>query len=120
MRIEPQLSDQAVLSELGERLARMRLSQDLTQRQLGEQAGVSRTGIQRIEMGDAVTTSNLVRVLRALDALDALDRLIPESTPSPVQALKLQGRQRRRASGAHGTADKVSGEGLPWRWGDES
>ena len=120
MRIEPQLTDEAVLSELGERLAARRLSRDLTQRQLGEQGGVARTVIQRIEAGEPVTTANLIRVLRALDMLDVLDRLIPPSSPSPVQEFKLRGRQRRRASGAHGSADEPSGKDRPWRWGDES
>ena len=120
MRIEPQLTDEAVLSELGERLAALRLSRDLTQRQLGEQGGVARTVIQRIEAGEPVTTANLIRVLRALDMLDALDRFIPQSSPSPVQEFRLRGRQRRRASGAHGSADGPAGEGRPWRWGDES
>jgi transcriptional regulator with XRE-family HTH domain len=120
MRIEPQLTDEAVLRELGERLAGVRLSRDLTQRQLGEQGGVARTVIQRIEAGVPVTTPNLIRVLRALDMLDALDRLIPRSAPSPVQELKLRGRQRRRASGGHGGADESAGKGRPWRWGDES
>ena len=120
MRIEPQLTDEAVLSELGERLAGLRLSRDLTQRQVGEQGGVGRTVIQRIEAGEPVTTANLIRVLRALDMLDVLDRLLPQSAPSPVQELRLRGRQRRRASGAHGSADEPAGEGLPWRWGDES
>ena len=120
MRIEPQLTDEAVLSELGERLAGLRLSRDLTQRQLGEQGGVARTLIQRIEAGEPVTTASLLRVLRALDMLDVLDRLIPQSAPSPVQELKLRGRQRRRASGAHGSADEPAGKDRPWRWGDES
>jgi transcriptional regulator with XRE-family HTH domain len=119
MRIEPQLNDEAVLRELGERLAGVRLSSDLTQRELGAQAGVGRTVIQRIEAGESVTTPNLIRVLRALDMLDILDRLIPQSSPSPVQQLKLRGRQRRRASGAHGSADEPAGKGRPWRWGDE-
>lgn len=77
MRIESQLTDEAVLSELGERLARLRLGRDLTQRQLGQRAGVARTVVQRIESGEPVTTANLIRLLRALDLLDALDRSIP-------------------------------------------
>ena len=120
MRITPQLTDEAVLRELGERLAAARLSRDITQRQLGAQAGIARTLVQRIEAGEPVTTPSLVRVLRALDSLDALDRLIPASSPSPVQELRLQGRQRRRASGAHGRSDETPGKRRPWRWGDES
>ena len=119
MRIESQLTDEAVLSELGERLARLRLGRDLTQRQLGQRAGVARTVVQRIESGEPVTTANLIRLLRALDLLDALDRSIPESVPSPVQALKLQGRQRRRASGAHGHREPPAAQDGQWRWGDE-
>jgi transcriptional regulator with XRE-family HTH domain len=120
MRIQPELTDETVLIELGERLARLRLSRDLTQRRLGEQAGVGRTVVQRIEAGEAVTTANLVRVLRALDSLDSLDRLLPEDVPSPVQELKLRGRQRRRASGAHGNGGEGADQARPWRWGDES
>ena len=55
-----------------------------------------------------------------VEVLDALDRLIPEASPSPVAELRLRGRQRRRASGAHGSADESAAEDLPWRWGDES
>jgi len=121
MRIEPQLTDEAVLRELGERLAGMRLSRNLTQRQLAERAGLARTLVQRIEGGIPVNTPSVIRVLRALDMFDALDRLIPQSSPSPVQELKLRGRRRRRASGAHGGADEPApGEDRPWRWGDES
>lgn len=119
MRIDPQLTDATVLSELGERLERLRLGRDLTQRQLGEQAGVGRAVVQRIEAGGSVTTQNLVRVLRALDLLDALDRLVPESASSPVEELKRRGRARRRASGAHGRGERDVQPGRPWRWGDE-
>lgn len=56
MRIEPQLTDEAVLGELGERLAALRLSRNLTQRQLAKQAGVARSLVQRIEAGEPVTT----------------------------------------------------------------
>jgi len=122
MRIEPELTDETILIELGERLARLRLSRDLTQTQLGESAGVARSLVQRMEAGEAVTTTSLIRMLRALDALDALDRLLPQAAPSPVQEIKLRGRQRRRASGTRD--DGGGGEGAdqarPWRWGDES
>lgn len=121
MDIETQLTDEAVLRELGGRLAGLRLSRDLTQRQLGERAGVARPAVQRIEAGEPVTTTNLIRVLRALDALDALDRLIPPAAPSPLAELKLRGRQRRRASGAHGGAGAAPERGRgAWKWGDET
>ena len=120
MRIEPQLTDETILSELGERLARLRLSRDLKQRQLGESAGVGRTVVQRIEAGEPVTTTSLIRVLRALDSLDALDRLVAEASPSPVQELKLRGHERQRASGERGSGEEADDQAGPWRWGDES
>jgi transcriptional regulator with XRE-family HTH domain len=120
MDIESQLTDEAVLREIGERLAALRLARNLTQQELGERAGVGRHLIQRIEAGAPVTTANLIRVLRELDLLDALDRLIPAPVPSPLAELKLRGRQRRRAAGAHLRTEGETGEPQPWRWGDES
>jgi transcriptional regulator with XRE-family HTH domain len=118
MNIDSQLTGEAVLRELGERLAVLRLARNLTQRELGERAGVARDVIQRLEAGGSVTIVNLIRVLRELELLDALDRLIPQPVPSPLAALKLRGRQRRRAAGMHGRAEGPAGE-RPWRWGDE-
>jgi transcriptional regulator with XRE-family HTH domain len=120
MQIESHLTDETVLSELGDRLAALRLGRNLTQLQLGERAGVARTVIQRIEAGGSVTTANLIRVLRGLELLDALDRLIPEPMPSPLAQLRLRGRRRRRATGAHGRAEGHAAQERPWRWGDES
>lgn len=120
MQIEAQLTDDAVLAELGERIASLRLARDITQQALSARAGVGRTVLQRIEAGEPVTTTNLVRVLRALDALDGLDRLLPPSAPSPLAQLRLRGRARLRASGAHTRrSDPPGGREQPWHWGDE-
>jgi transcriptional regulator with XRE-family HTH domain len=91
------VSDRQVLEELGRRMARTRLEQNITQDALAREAGVSVETLRRIESGRSSNTTNLVRVLRALGALD-LDRLIPEPLPSPIERLKSQGKQRRRAS----------------------
>ena len=118
MDIDSQLTDEAVLGEIGERLAALRLARNLTQQELSERAGVARDVIQRLEAGGPVMDANLIRVLRELGLLDALDRLIPAPVPSPLAELKLRGRQRRRAAGGHGRAESPPGE-RPWRWGDE-
>jgi transcriptional regulator with XRE-family HTH domain len=118
MQIESQLTDDAVLAELGSRLAQTRLERNLTQRELGDEAGVGRPAVQRIEAGEPVKLTSFVRVLRVLGLLDALDRLVPEPTPSPIERLKLHGKRRQRASGARGGA-KPDDRATPWRWGDE-
>lgn len=118
MLIDPNGSDAFVLGELGRRLARTRLERNLSQQQLAHEAGVSKATIERLEAGEPIKSTSLVRVLRALGLLDALDRLIPEPLPSPVERLRLQGRRRRRARG--GGRQEIPPEAAkPWRWGDE-
>ena len=118
MRIDAGLTDDAVLAELGRRLARTRLERNQTQAQLGEEAGLGLATVQRLEGGRAVKLSSLVRVLRTLGLLDALDVLVPEPTPSPIELLKLRGRRRQRAAHPR-SVGKTPVEGLPWVWGDD-
>lgn len=121
MRITSQTTDDAVLAELGSRLARTRLERDWSQEELAREAGVGRATVERIEAGHGATLANTIRVLRTLGLLDALDRLVPEPLPSPIERLKLRGRQRRRASGARTSRRPDSQPGAtPWSWGDES
>ncbi len=115
MRIESTNTDAVVLAELGRRLERTRLEQNLSQEQVAHEAGVSRATIERAEAGSPIKSNSLVRVLRALGRLEALDQLVPEPLPNPVERRKLQGRQRRRA---RARADRGEERG-PWRWGDE-
>ncbi|HYI80477.1 MAG TPA: helix-turn-helix transcriptional regulator [Thermoleophilaceae bacterium] len=109
-----------MLDELGQRLRRTRLERDLSQAALADEAGVERKAVQRIEAGESVRIVSFVRVLRALGLLDTLDRLVPEPTPSPIELLKLHGRQRQRASGDRGASRPGRPTGGPWRWGDEA
>ena len=117
MKITKQATDAAVLGELGERLAGVRLDRNLTQAQLAEQAGVSKRTVERLESGSVATQlSSLIRVCRVLDIVDRLDLIVPEPVPSPVEQLKLQGRKRQRASAGKNT--KTSSK--KWQWGDEA
>ena len=69
MRITENLTDDAVLAELGARLARWRLEKNLTQAELSDRAGVGRRTIQRLEAGESVQVTSLVRVLRVMGLL---------------------------------------------------
>jgi transcriptional regulator with XRE-family HTH domain len=113
------MTDETVLRELGGRLARQRIDRNITQRELGEQAGVGRAAVQRIENGEPVTTVNLIRVLRALDLIEALDAAVAAPPASPIQALRTGGRQRRRARASTRGPAPTAGPARPWRWGDE-
>jgi len=117
MKISIHATDEATLSELGGRLAQVRLDRNLTQAQLAAEAGVSKRTVERLESGSVATQlSGFIRVCRVLGIVERFDLLVPEPVPSPVQQLKLQGRKRRRAS-ARGKSRSSS---KPWRWGDES
>lgn len=109
------LSDETVLKELGQRIARYRLNQNKTQAALAQEAGVSLRTMARIEHGDSVQMVSMIRVLRALQLIANLDALIPAPALSPLQQLKMQGKQRQRAS--VGIAEPKAD--TPWTWGDE-
>ena len=99
MKITKQATDEAILSELGGRLAQVRLERNLTQAQLAAQAGVSKRTVERLESGSVATQlSGFIRVCRVLDVIERFDLLVPEPVPSPVEQLKLRGRKRQRAS----------------------
>jgi transcriptional regulator with XRE-family HTH domain len=118
MRLTGQLSDEAILREVGSRLAAARLARNLTQAALADEAGVSKRTVERLESGEvAARLSGLVRICRALDMVDRLDALLPSPTVSPVEQLKLAGHRRKRASGRRGPATSTKRK---WTWGDES
>jgi len=115
MLIAKSQSDEAVLSEVGARMARRRLDFRLTQADLAEQAGVSKRTVERIEAGASAQSSSMIRIFRVLDLIQTLDSMIPEPGPSPMDLLKLKGKVRQRAS------SKVS-EHQPdsdWSWDDK-
>ncbi len=116
MKITKQAADEAVLGELGGRLAQVRLERNLTQAQLAEQSGVSKRTVERLESGSVATQlSGFIRVCRVLDLVERFDLLVPAPVPSPVEQLKLRGRTRKRASAKR----KAKASAKKWQWGDE-
>lgn len=115
------ISDDTILKELGERLARHRLNRNQTQAAVAHEAGVARRTVSKVENGHVVDTRNLVRIMRALDLLDGLDTLIPEPRVSPVALAEARGRVRERASGRRASAARKKDEAdkEPWTWPDE-
>jgi transcriptional regulator with XRE-family HTH domain len=116
MKITKQATNEAVLAELGGRLAKIRLDRNLTQAELATQAGVSKRTVERLEAGAVATQlSGFIRVCRVLDVIERFELLVPEPVPSPVAQLKLAGRKRQRAS----TANPNKPTGTKWQWGPE-
>ncbi len=117
MRIDPRLTDAAVLVELGQRLRQTRLNRNLTQARLAEEAGVSAPTINQLEHGKPVQLVTLVRAMRVLDLLGGLEVAIPEPPPSPIDQLRRRGQERRRASS--GRIERPEGKPALFAWGDQ-
>jgi transcriptional regulator with XRE-family HTH domain len=118
MKITSLNTDEAVLGELGRRLSNYRILRELTQAQLAEATGVSKRTIERLEAGESVQLSNLIRVVRVLDRMDSFDRFLPDAPPNPIDLLERQGKTRQRVRGDGSPAGED--ERKPWSWGDES
>ncbi|MCD9008019.1 helix-turn-helix domain-containing protein [Luteimonas sp. XNQY3] len=111
----PLVSESMVLHQLGERLAALRLAQNLTQAELAEQAGVSKRTVERLESGATATQlSTFLRVCRVLGLQGRLDQLVPEPAVSPVALLRQEKRQtRKRASNRQ---DVAAPPAKRWEW----
>ena len=122
MKFSATLSDSALLQELGQRLAQLRLNRNLLQDSLATEAGLSLRTLTRIEAGEPSQTANVLRLLRALGLVENLEAMIPPPPVSPMQQLQLQGKARKRASRPVAKADAevaVAEAKPPWQWKSE-
>ncbi len=129
MKFSTTFSDAAILQELGQRLAQLRLNRNLLQDALAAEAGLSLRTLTRIESGEPSQTVNVLRVLRVLGLLENLEALVPPPPVSPLQQLQLQGKSRKRASrpakltklakAGEPAAEAVAEPAPTWQWHSE-
>ena len=115
MDITPDLTDPAILAELGARLARRRIETGLTQQARATEAGVGKRTVERLEAGQTSDLVAFLKVLRALGLLANLNVVLPPDTPGPMELLELRGRERKRVRPSRRAASDTS---QPWTWGD--
>ena len=116
MKINSQITDALALKEIGQRLSRIRLNRNWTQRQLADQAGLGLRTVQRIESGESAgQLSGFIRICRVLDLLEKLDAMLPENALSPIDLMKMQGKLRKRASGKKN--ESTPSKAKEWTWG---
>lgn len=117
--MSPKITDgmtiDAMLAELGRRLAAWRIARRYTQAQMADLAGVSRATLQRMESGHGGELRTFLSALAALDRVSALETLLPEVPPSPIEMLKRAGRQPKRVR----ASSKPPAPAAGWKWGDE-
>lgn len=112
--ISADMSDQAILNEIGSRISRYRLNKNMTQKQLAHEAGLSLSTIQRLETGASIQLLKLLQVLHALNLSNNMELFIPDVAVSPLQQLSMKGKVRRRASRTEKNRHETH-----WTWGDE-
>ena len=111
------LSDQAIMDEIGQRLAQRRINSGLTQAELARQAGVGRSTVERLEAGRSTQMQSFMRVLRVLDLLEQFFKLFPKPGLHPMDLLKIQPKVRQRASSKRRPAQETASK---WVWDDDS
>jgi putative transcriptional regulator len=109
-------ADGAALAGLGRAIAAYRVRLNIPQQQLAREAGVSRSTVTRLESGESVQLSGLVRILQALGLLNRLGDLVPSAEISPMQVLENDGKVRQRASAARREPEAEDGG---WKWGED-
>ena len=82
---------------LGSLLRELRLLKNLDQASLAERAGVSLNALKHLEGGKGARVSSLIKVLRGLGRTDWLQTLAPTVSISPIQMLKRESREPKRA-----------------------
>ena len=106
------LPSNTITEQLGKKLEQIRLSQNISQADLAEAAGVSRSTMTRIADGKGISLDSFIRVMQALGLANHLAALLPDPSVRPVERAKQAGKQRRRASRKSKVAE-------PWTWGDD-
>ena len=106
-------SSEAIINALFQQIEQIRLSRNVSQAALAKEAGVSRSTITRLASGENISIDSFVRVIQALGLADHLAALLPNPNVRPVERIRLEGAERRRAS----PKLKASGN---WTWGNEA
>lgn len=77
-------SDKVLLKEIGQKIKRLRLAANLSQKTLAERSGVSAFSISQIENGSNPSLLTMLMILRALNALNMLYLFFEEEQLDPI------------------------------------
>jgi len=107
-----QLSDVAVVAQIGYFVKKTRLQQNVTQAKLAQMAGLNRWTISQLENGESVNLTSLIQILRALDSMNVLNKFEAHDEISPLEYAKLKKKKKERASSKNN--QNTSQEDLGW------
>lgn len=106
------LTDNMILSKIGESIKRQRLERNISQKELAVSTGVSISSVAALERGESVSLKTLIPLLRTLGALHSLSEFLKEPEISPIAYAKQLDSQkfRKRASVTKNDNDKTEAE----------
>lgn len=108
-----ELTSQAILSQLAERVKKYRIDMNLSQAEFSQKAGISLRSISNFENGSDVKFSNFIKILKALEIADNLEILVPDVTKRPSSFLADK-KQKQRIKKSN-----KNKESNTFCWGDE-
>ncbi|MCF7913383.1 MAG: helix-turn-helix domain-containing protein [Candidatus Cloacimonetes bacterium] len=108
------VSSSQIEKTICQRIEQIRISRNITQKQLANEAGVSLKTITRLENGEGVTLNTFIRVISALGLIQNLEEMLPDPALQPLQLIRNSVKPRLRA---RPQADKRRKQ--DWKWGDE-
>ncbi|MBR1388410.1 MAG: helix-turn-helix transcriptional regulator [Prevotella sp.] len=112
------LTDSAILELIGQKLKEARVEQNISQKALAENCGLSAFSISQMENGHNTSLLSLVMVLRALNRLEIFAELFREKPLSPVAISeymkKNPRRQRAYTTKAEANKNDDSSDGFYW------
>ena len=116
MNMIDDMNDEALLQEVGRRIAFLRRSSQIKQEELAEKAGISRYALSRLENGaGGIRLESFLSVLRSLNVLNRLSVVLPELTLTPIQLVELEkkseGALPKRIRTRRSSSNRVWGDG---------
>ena len=103
-----------IQTEIGSRLARLRLSRNVTQAMLARDAGIGLRTLRRLEAGESSTLDTFLRVILALELDEAVLGTVPAGQVRPIERVSRTGSERRRAR-----PQPQDDQDPTWTWGDD-
>lgn len=97
VNIDQLTPEREILREFGNRLARIRKQQGLSQVELAEEAGIGVATLRRIEGGQDGLLESWLKLLKALNMAAAIDALLPETFNSPMAEAPAANPKKRKA-----------------------
>lgn len=81
---------------IGERVKIYRLNQNISQEELAQLAGISRTAVVSAEKGHS-GIATYIAIMRALGRIDIFEAAFPQESVSPIQVFERKNKKRQRA-----------------------